>query len=178
MESVDQITTTPAVPDPRSASMFSALCSSNYQMNFPLLTRLSCCSIYGFCGSDSDYCGAGNCYSGNCDTDIGGKSTTGECGPLFAGNKTCTGTQFGVCCSTSGYCGNSTDYCGVGNCYDGACDTGSASSSSVLTTSTSSVTPPAPTQTGIIASCDAYYVVVSGQSHSPISSIEKSNSLQ
>lgn len=128
-----------------------------------------CCSIYGFCGSSSDYCGAGNCYSGNCDTDIGGKSTTGECGPLFAGNKTCTGTQFGNCCSTSGYCGNSTDYCGVGNCYDGACDTGSSSSSSILTsTSTSSVTPPAPTQTGIIASCDKYYVVVSGDSCSSI----------
>ncbi|RDW92669.1 hypothetical protein BP5796_02063 [Coleophoma crateriformis] len=135
-----------------------------------------CCSTYGFCGSSPDYCGAGNCYSGNCDTDIGGLSTTGECGPLFAGNKTCTGTQFGNCCSTSGYCGNSSDYCGVGNCYDGACDTGSSSSSSILTSLTSSsgssssigttsvVTPPAPTQTGIIASCNEYYVVETGDS--------------
>jgi hypothetical protein len=154
-----------------------------HQVTFPSLTQLSCCSIYGFCGSSSDYCGAENCYSGNCDTDLGGKSTTGECGPLFAGDKTCTGTQFGVCCSTSGFCGNSTEYCGVGNCYDGACDTESSSSSSSLTslissssksssvvgtTTTASVTPPAPTQTGIIASCDKYYVVVSGQSHNGI----------
>ena len=111
------------------------------------------------------------------------KSTTGECGPLFADNKTCTGTQFGVCCSTSGFCGNSTDYCGVGNCYDGACDTESSSSSSSLTsiissssknssvagtTITTSVTPLAATQTAIIASCDKYYVVVSGQSYNGI----------
>ncbi|KAI1454309.1 hypothetical protein F4805DRAFT_326492 [Annulohypoxylon moriforme] len=81
----------------------------------------SCCSIYGYCGNGTDYCGAGNCYSGACDVDSGGPSTNGECGPNFAGNKTCTGTQFGVCCSTSGFCGNSTDYCAGSNCYSGAC---------------------------------------------------------
>ncbi|OJD29410.1 chitin-type 1 [Diplodia corticola] len=71
----------------------------------------SCCSTSGYCGSGDDWCGPGNCMSGACDPDIGGKSLDGSCGPLFAGNKTCTGTQFGICCSTSGYCGNSTDYC-------------------------------------------------------------------
>lgn len=81
----------------------------------------SCCSIYGFCGNGTDYCGAGNCYSGSCDTDNGGPSTNGECGPNFAGNKTCTGTQFGTCCSVSGFCGNTTDYCSGSNCYSGAC---------------------------------------------------------
>jgi hypothetical protein len=142
---------------------------------------ISCCSIYGYCGSTSDFCGAGNCYSGNCDPDIGGLSTSGECGPLFAGNKTCTGTQFGNCCSTSGYCGNSSDYCGAGNCYDGACSSSSSSltatsstttilSSSTVTTISSSsiVAPPGPTQTGIIASCNAYYVTISGDSCSSI----------
>lgn len=81
----------------------------------------SCCSIYGYCGSTSDFCGAGNCYSGACDTDTGGPSTNGECGPNFAGNKTCTGTQFGDCCSMSGYCGSTSEYCSGSNCYSGAC---------------------------------------------------------
>ncbi|KAJ6004708.1 hypothetical protein N7540_013077 [Penicillium herquei] len=81
----------------------------------------NCCSIYGYCGNGTTYCGAGNCYSGDCATDIGGPSTNGECGPNFAGNKTCTGTQFGTCCSISGYCGNTTDYCSGSNCYSGAC---------------------------------------------------------
>jgi hypothetical protein len=80
-----------------------------------------CCSTSGYCGSSKDYCGAGNCYSGACDEDNGGLSLDGSCGPNFAGNKTCTGTQFGSCCSTSGYCGSNPDYCGRGNCYSGAC---------------------------------------------------------
>ncbi|KAJ5797052.1 uncharacterized protein N7518_005592 [Penicillium psychrosexuale] len=81
----------------------------------------NCCSIYGYCGNGTTYCGAGNCYSGSCDTDNGGPSTNGECGPNFAGNKTCTGTQFGTCCSASGYCGSTSDYCSGSNCYSGAC---------------------------------------------------------
>ncbi|KAE8354557.1 carbohydrate-binding module family 18 protein [Aspergillus coremiiformis] len=81
----------------------------------------SCCSVYGYCGSGSDFCGAGNCYSGSCEADNGGPSINGECGPNFAGNKTCAGTQFGSCCSVAGYCGSSEDYCGAGNCYSGAC---------------------------------------------------------
>jgi hypothetical protein len=60
-------------------------------------------------------------YSGACDPDIGGPSVTGECGPLFQGNKTCTNTQFGACCSQNGYCGNGEDYCFGSNCYSGAC---------------------------------------------------------
>ncbi|KAJ5376488.1 carbohydrate-binding module family 18 protein [Penicillium cosmopolitanum] len=81
----------------------------------------SCCSIYGYCGDGSDYCGPGHCYSGECDGADGGLSINGECGPSFAGNKTCVGTQFGECCSTAGYCGSSADYCAAGNCYSGAC---------------------------------------------------------
>lgn len=85
-----------------------------------------CCSTSGYCGSGSEYCGPGNCFSGACDADEGGLSTDGSCGPNFAGNKTCTGTQFGSCCSVSGYCGSTTDYCGPGNCYSGACLAGVA----------------------------------------------------
>lgn len=81
----------------------------------------NCCSIYGYCGNGTDYCGAGNCYSGACDADNGGPSTNGECGPSYAGNKTCTGTQFGTCCSVSGFCGSTSDYCAGSNCYSGAC---------------------------------------------------------
>jgi hypothetical protein len=82
-----------------------------------------CCSIFGYCGSGTDFCGAGNCYSGECDPDNGGLSINGECGPLFAGNKTCTGTQFGSCCSVNGYCGSTSDYCAGNNCFSGACTT-------------------------------------------------------
>lgn len=71
----------------------------------------NCCSIYGFCGNGTDYCGVGNCSSGSCDSDNGGPSINGECGPNFAGNKTCTGTQFGTCCSVYGFCGSTSDYC-------------------------------------------------------------------
>ncbi|KAI0419484.1 carbohydrate-binding module family 18 protein [Xylaria grammica] len=80
-----------------------------------------CCSIYGFCGSGSDFCGVGNCYSGTCDVDNGGPSVHGECGPKFAGNKTCIGTRLGSCCSIFGHCGSTPDYCAGSNCYSGLC---------------------------------------------------------
>jgi len=80
-----------------------------------------CCSTSGYCGSTSDYCGPGNCYSGACDANEGGLSTDGSCGPNFAGNKICTGTQFGTCCSNYGYCGSTDDYCSANNCHSGAC---------------------------------------------------------
>lgn len=70
-----------------------------------------CCSIYGYFGSGGDICGPGNCHSGDCDPDEGGPSTNGECGPSHAGNKTCTGTQFGACCSVYGYCGDGSNFC-------------------------------------------------------------------
>ena len=81
----------------------------------------SCCSIYGFCGDGPDYCAPGNCHSGACDPDVGGPSVNGECGPGNAGNKTCTGTQFGACCSIYGFCGDGDDFCRGSNCYSGAC---------------------------------------------------------
>ncbi|KAK3325106.1 WSC domain-containing protein [Apodospora peruviana] len=89
--------------------------------NYYVCTAGDCCSIYGFCGNGSDFCGPGNCASGNCDPNVGGISVDGSCGPLFAGDKTCTGSQFGVCCSSSGYCGSTDDYCKGENCHSGAC---------------------------------------------------------
>lgn len=47
-------------------------------------------------------------------------STDGTCGPAW-NHATCTGTNFGKCCSTAGYCGSSADYCSAGNCVSGAC---------------------------------------------------------
>lgn len=54
----------------------------------------SCCSIYGACGSTDDYCGAGACYSGACETSATGVSTDGTCGPDF-NYAACTGSNFG-----------------------------------------------------------------------------------
>ncbi|KAK2793953.1 hypothetical protein FQN52_000285 [Onygenales sp. PD_12] len=82
-----------------------------------------CCSNSGFCGTGPQWCGPGNCMSGACDEDRSGISLNGTCGPLFAGNRTCQGSKFGNCCSTSGFCGTGPEWCGIGNCYSGACDT-------------------------------------------------------
>jgi hypothetical protein len=89
--------------------------------NYYVCAPGDCCSVYGYCGGTAEFCGSGNCASGDCDPDVGGVSTDGSCGPLFAGNKTCTGSQFGTCCSLYGYCGDGDDYCEGGNCYSGAC---------------------------------------------------------
>ncbi|KAF9889729.1 hypothetical protein FE257_007035 [Aspergillus nanangensis] len=62
-----------------------------------------CCSTAGYCGSSSEYCGPGNCSAGFCDPNVGGKTPDGTCGPEYAGNYTCTGTQFGACCSAYGF---------------------------------------------------------------------------
>lgn len=109
---------------PSLLSLFSSTPNSYHQgrsLTSLTLSKFRCCSIYGYCGDNTDFCGAGFCYSGNCEPNIGGPSINGECGPSFAGNKTCTGTQFGNCCSVSGYCGSTDDYCAAGNCYSGAC---------------------------------------------------------
>lgn len=43
-----------------------------------------CCSTSGYCGNSPAHCDVGNCISGACNTDEGGPSTEGSCGPLFA----------------------------------------------------------------------------------------------
>lgn len=71
-----------------------------------------CCSSSGFCGSTTAYCGAG-CQAefGTCTAGSGDISEDGICG---TNSKTCKGSLFGDCCSSSGYCGSSSDYCGTG----------------------------------------------------------------
>ncbi|QGA22187.1 hypothetical protein EYB26_009902 [Talaromyces marneffei] len=94
----------------------------------------TCCSIYGDCGSTSDYCGS-NCDPnyGDCPSTSTVTSTTtstsaissatsrsnvspnGLCGASNSGY-TCLGSQFGECCSQYGYCGSTSDYCSSANC--------------------------------------------------------------
>jgi LysM repeat protein len=48
-------------------------------------------------------------------------TTDGYCGPSY-NYTTCTGSDFGSCCSIYGACGSTDAYCGAGNCYSGACN--------------------------------------------------------
>jgi len=82
-----------------------------------------CCSQYGYCGSDAQYCNAqstgdwrvtpcagngGVCYKGttnlNLDSPI---SRSGQCGASAPGTRCADGQ----CCSKYGYCGVGTQYC-------------------------------------------------------------------
>ncbi|EPE30838.1 Plant lectins/antimicrobial peptide [Glarea lozoyensis ATCC 20868] len=96
----------------------------------------TCCSASGFCGTTDAFCSsASGCQSGfgTCSgaTDV---STDGACGTK--NGKKCSGSNFGACCSASGFCGAGTAFCdsssgcqaGFGNCTvasgvstDGAC---------------------------------------------------------
>ncbi|KAI0123329.1 hypothetical protein BJ170DRAFT_713483 [Xylariales sp. AK1849] len=83
-----------------------------------------CCSSGNFCGKTTDYCETG-CQTafGTCTTVTNNISTDGACSK---NGKTCKGSTFGDCCSSSGYCGKTTDHCGAG-CIAafGTCDSGS-----------------------------------------------------
>ena len=116
----------------------------------------ACCSVNGYCGNSTAYCGAG-CQSGPCDistsssstpqvtttsadvstsssstppvaTPSGLMTTDGSCGAQN-NNTICGVFPKGGCCSAAGYCGNTTAYCGTG-CQSGPCDSTSSSSSS------------------------------------------------
>ncbi|KAH8882898.1 hypothetical protein GQ53DRAFT_614512, partial [Thozetella sp. PMI_491] len=80
----------------------------------------SCCSVWGYCGGDSDFCGAG-CQPGF--GDCGVPSTDGTCGSQTNGLYTCAGSTHGNCCSVFGYCGDDYDFCGAG-CQHGFGDCG------------------------------------------------------
>ncbi|KAF2660521.1 carbohydrate esterase family 4 protein [Lophiostoma macrostomum CBS 122681] len=95
----------------------------------------TCCSVNGWCGSTTDYCGTG-CQSafGSCTGSSSSSSakpaatssvktsaaatttvkvsTDGACGGTSG--KTCKGSTFGTCCSQYGYCGSTSAYCGTG----------------------------------------------------------------
>ncbi|KAF4968388.1 hypothetical protein FSARC_4185 [Fusarium sarcochroum] len=75
----------------------------------------SCCSWYGYCGSNDTHCGTG------CDADFGSctppegeihDTTNGLCGSEV--KATCSNYGSKTCCSSYGYCGNSTAHCGTG----------------------------------------------------------------
>ncbi|PVI03007.1 carbohydrate-binding module family 18 protein [Periconia macrospinosa] len=72
-----------------------------------------CCSSAGYCGSSTTHCTAGCQASfGTCSADSNKISTDGTCG----GTKglICTGSEFGDCCSGSGYCGSTSGHCTTG----------------------------------------------------------------
>lgn len=81
-----------------------------------------CCSSGGFCGGSNDHCDAG-CQPtfGDCSAGSGDISTDGACGK---NGKTCKGSTFGDCCSSSGFCGGDSEHCGTG------CQTGFGTCSS------------------------------------------------
>jgi hypothetical protein len=85
----------------------------------------TCCSLNGFCGSTADHCGA-ECQSSfgmGCNNGSGTISTDGQCGN---NGKTCKGSVFGDCCSSSGLCGSSTTDYGAGCKRNfGTCSSGS-----------------------------------------------------
>ncbi|KXH60609.1 hypothetical protein CNYM01_00086 [Colletotrichum nymphaeae SA-01] len=79
-----------------------------------------CCSSGGFCGTSKDHCQAG-CQSqfGTCGAEDN-VSTDGTCG---TNGKTCKGSSFGDCCSSTGFCGKSTAHCDAGcNAAFGTCN--------------------------------------------------------
>ncbi|KAL2754187.1 carbohydrate-binding module family 18 protein [Sodiomyces alcalophilus JCM 7366] len=81
-----------------------------------------CCSYSGQCGSGEEFCGAGNCYGGECMDPVNDVSENGSCGP-DNNDWVCGGEAvWGKCCSIYGWCGNSEQHCGPGLCYGGQCD--------------------------------------------------------
>jgi hypothetical protein len=98
----------------------------------------NCCSAAGYCGKTAAYCGDGcktgygSCGSNDGEvesipSDIPVKSSPttskdAKCGAKNGG-QTCTGSEWGDCCSMAGYCGMTNSYCGTG-CQEafGKCD--------------------------------------------------------
>ena len=95
-----------------------------------------CCSIHGWCGESSDYCGKSNCaknckfktvameYKENHPELVSEKN--GTCGGGDIGNGVC---KNGNCCSKFGYCGfgigfynSNLEYCGAQDCLGGCND--------------------------------------------------------
>ncbi|KAG5618580.1 hypothetical protein H5410_018404 [Solanum commersonii] len=68
-----------------------------------------CCSIWGWCGTTSDYCSPGYCQR-----QCPGPYQQGRCGWQADGGACPTST--GQCCSNAGWCGTTSDYCAPVNC--------------------------------------------------------------
>ncbi|KAL3427747.1 hypothetical protein PVAG01_01256 [Phlyctema vagabunda] len=104
-------TATPVPTGPGSTSPDGS-CAGTSQYNCTGSSYGSCCSSSNFCGSSPGHCEAG-CQAafGTCVTGTGDISIDGSCG---ANGKTCKGSSFGACCSSSGFCGDSTSFCAAG----------------------------------------------------------------
>lgn len=140
----------------------------------------NCCSQYGWCGSTTAHCGTGcNSAFGTCtgstpttlksstkpvststrtstipsSTPTKKVSTDATCGSNNGG-ATCLGSQFGNCCSGSGWCGSTTDYCGS-TCQSGYgyCDTNNPSGTSSTKPSGTTSASATPTASGGVLQC-------------------------
>ncbi|KAL3418148.1 hypothetical protein PVAG01_09863 [Phlyctema vagabunda] len=103
-------TTSSAVASPTSNVSVDGSCGGTGGKICTGSTFGNCCSAQGYCGSTIDYCSTGcNPLFGTCtESDI---SSDGQCG---ANGKTCTGSSYGTCCSSTGWCGTTDDHCKVG----------------------------------------------------------------
>ncbi|KAF2477009.1 uncharacterized protein BDR25DRAFT_208924 [Lindgomyces ingoldianus] len=78
-----------------------------------------CCSRFGYCGRDNDYCTEG-CQPafGTCKNAVKQRrnttTTDGSCGTGSGIDASCLGSRWGSCCSAFSFCGNNETYCGVG----------------------------------------------------------------
>jgi hypothetical protein len=82
-----------------------------------------CCSKFGYCGSDEQYCGKG-CQS-QCELPPSPlPSDYNKCGRMASGSL-CLNPDY-PCCSKFSYCGNDTEHCGYG-CQSGCTSGGSSS---------------------------------------------------
>jgi hypothetical protein len=91
----------------RSAKLEVSTDGNCGKINGKACPKGQCCSTFGYCGTDDDYC-IKYCEPkyGECRTKALEISTDGNCGKL--NGKAC---PKGECCSTFGYCGKSDDFC-------------------------------------------------------------------
>ncbi|KAF2645096.1 glycoside hydrolase/deacetylase [Massarina eburnea CBS 473.64] len=122
------ISTTTSAPQPTGTQSVSTdgTCGGTTGSTCQSSTFGNCCSVSGWCGSTTDYCGT------DCQTGFGTCGTTGttttavsttatptsSAKPVSSdgtcagtAGQTCQGSSFGNCCSQYGWCGSTTDHC-------------------------------------------------------------------
>ncbi|PHH89726.1 hypothetical protein CDD83_5423 [Cordyceps sp. RAO-2017] len=91
-------------------------CGPKYGLRCMGSKEAPCCSYWGICGSEPEYCGTGCRESyGTCDVTSGmslENSTNGLCGVEF--NAGCSADAKRPCCSEAGMCGSGPTSCGRG----------------------------------------------------------------
>jgi len=81
----------------------------------------NCCSEYGFCGNDKEYCECDNCinYRLVITDKVRSDSRCGSEFPLEDGTPSqCDGCSSNFCCSKFGFCGSSNEHCSCPECVD------------------------------------------------------------